>query len=153
MYIHLHERVMCQLMFLHIIRRPPYVSAPSIVCHRDFDAILNDFYSHLVLDEAHNVLVGEPWAYAHGYIQWFYRVSHPYMTQDVAGAPPRLAHQEILEDERTKDDHTTNLSSVYQRIMTIARGAIESEDIAKDNPDMAASHTILLEARSAFGYR
>lgn len=66
-YPHLPERVMHQFKFLHIIQRPPYVSVPLCVsasptdCHRDLDVILDNFFSHLVPYEAHNVPTPGPW--------------------------------------------------------------------------------------------
>lgn len=89
------------------------MSAPPTVRRKYLDAILDDFYSHLVPDEIHSVPVGDIWTYAPSCIQLFYQVSHPYKTSDAARAQPRVAHREILKKERIRDDHTTDLLSIY----------------------------------------
>lgn len=61
----------------------------------------------------------------HRYIQRFYRVSHPYMTLNVAETQPIPAYQEILEVQQVGDDHTQDLLSICQCIATIARDVIE----------------------------
>ncbi|XP_050897796.1 uncharacterized protein LOC127104665 [Lathyrus oleraceus] len=114
MYPHLSERAMRQFGLQQMIPRNPFTSAPLTICHRDLDVILDDFYSHLILEKEHSVPAGDPWAYEHGYIQWFYQVPHPYMISNVAGALPRPAHQEILEEVRAWDDHTVDLLSLYR---------------------------------------
>lgn len=50
--------------------------------------------------DAHSDPVNDIWVVPFGYIQWFYNVPHSYMIPDVAGAPPRPTHQEILEMSR-----------------------------------------------------
>lgn len=53
------------------------------------------------------------------------------MTQDVAWAPPRYANHDILEEKWAKDDHTTDLLSVCQRITMIVRYVIERGTLQK----------------------
>lgn len=90
---------MRQFGFLQIIARPPYVSAPPIVHHKDLDSILDNFYNHLVPYKLHDMLTLDQWVVGQGYFHWFNQVSHPYMTSDIAGAPPRPVYPEILEEE------------------------------------------------------
>lgn len=71
--------------------------------HRDFDAILEDLKSDLVLEDYHWVSDLVQWAYADDYITWFYRVSYPIMTSDVLEIPPCSSNQEVQE---ARDDHT-----------------------------------------------
>lgn len=136
-----------------MIPRHPFVAGPSTVHRRDLDVILDDFYSHVVSNKACSVPTGDPWDYALSYIQQLYRVSHPYMTPDIAGTPPRPAHQEIFEEEWARDDYTPDLLLVCQRIAMVARDTIERGGIVKWSPNMAVLQTILLEALNALGYR
>lgn len=66
----------------------------------------------------------DTWTTAYGYIHQFYQVSHPYMAPDVVRAPLRLAHQEILKDKQSKDDHAQDLLSVYHCIDQEAIGLL-----------------------------
>lgn len=47
----------------------------------------------------------QPWSSAFDYIQWYFRVSHPYMTPDTHRDPPMPTYQEILEEEEVGEDH------------------------------------------------
>lgn len=144
---------MRQFGFLQIIPILPSVSAPLTICHKDLEAILDDFYNHLVPYDEHIVLATNPWAYTQGYLHWFYRVSHPYMTLYIARAPPKSSGQDILEGERFRDDHIMGMLSVCQCISMIARDTIEMGGIAEGNCGMAALQTILLKARNALEYK
>lgn len=97
MYHYLPERVMRQFGYLQIILRPPYESAILGVCCRDLQEILDDFESNLVLYEYHRDPSHVHWACVKGYLTCFYSVSHPIMTPDTLGEPPRLAKLEVLE--------------------------------------------------------
>lgn len=46
-----------------------------------------------------------------------FRVSHPYMTLDILGDPPRPAHQDILEEEQARVDHVVDVLHKYRCIM------------------------------------
>lgn len=67
-----------------------------------------DFYNHLIPDDARRVPALVPFTVAFGYMQWFYNVSHPYLTH-VEGVPPWPAHKEILKEVGTRDDHTQDV--------------------------------------------
>lgn len=125
MYPHLPERVMRQFRVSSYYSKTSLYVCSSNSPRKDHDVILNGFYSHLVSVETRSVPMGEPLAYAQGYINWFYRVSHPYMTPDVAGVPPRHTHQEILEEKRAINDNTSDLLLVCKCIVTITTDTIE----------------------------
>lgn len=74
------------------------------------------------------------------------------MTQDVAGGPPRLPHQEILEEEHARDGHTHNVLSVCRCIATLARDAVEKGDFEEDNSGMTIIQAILAEAQNVLKY-
>lgn len=73
------------------------------------------------------------------------------MTQNIAGAPPRHALQEIMKGERARDDHTVGILFAYQCIVRVARDAIERGNITENNPCMEILQTNLLEAQNALG--
>lgn len=52
-------------------------------------------------------------------------MSYPYMIQDITRDPPRLAHQDILVEERAKVDHVVDGLSRCRRIMEIEHIGIE----------------------------
>lgn len=81
------------------IPRDPTVFAPPTIHHIDLDFILDDLYNHIITQNARSLLSLEPWNVAFDYIKWFYKVSHPYMTSYIVGAPPKTTHSEILEEE------------------------------------------------------
>lgn len=62
----------------------------------------DDFYNHLVPEEAHSVLASLQSSNEFDYIQWYFRVSHPYMTPDAHGDPPWPTYQELSEEEQAR---------------------------------------------------
>lgn len=122
--------------------------ALPIVDHKDIDVILNDFYSHLIPDDARFVPAPDPWVVAFGYFQWFYSVSHPYVTQDFIGAPPRPVHREILEEEYVRDGHAQVVLLTCWHTATLARDALGRGDFEDGSSDMATVQAILVETRN-----
>lgn len=57
------------------------------------------------------------WSCVKDYTTWFYSVSHPIMTPDTPGCPPRPTHEEILENEKAMYDHAIDVLQIYQTIM------------------------------------
>ena len=85
---------------------------------------------------------------------WFYKVLHLYMTQDVPGRPPRLAHEETLENEQVMDDHVVDVLLHCQTIMWLTRVGIEIRVFAKGGDEaIALAHSITFEAWSVVTYR
>lgn len=81
-------------------------------------------------------------------------MSYPYITPHVTGVPSRSSYQDILEKGRAMDDQTTNLLSVCQHILTIARDALrERGNFAQGTSGISALQIKLLEARNALEYR
>lgn len=76
--------------------RDPSISAPPTLVHRDVDTMHDDYLNHVVSDDARGTLVPNYVSVAYGYIQWYFRVSHLYMTMNALGDPPMTTHQEIL---------------------------------------------------------
>ena len=58
----------------------------------------------LVPDESRSTLASNDWNVAYNYIQWYFRISHPYMTLDAPGDPPRSTHQETLTGEQGRSN-------------------------------------------------
>lgn len=79
MYPHLPKRVMHHFKYLQVFPRDPSVSAPLAMVRRDVYVMYDDFYSHLVPNEAQSLESPNKWSTAFDYIQWYFRVSHPYM--------------------------------------------------------------------------
>lgn len=75
--------------YLQVTPRHSLEFASPIVLHRDLDVILKDYEHNLIPDVYRRVPTRIFWAYAEGYITWFYRVSHPIMTQDTPGRSPK----------------------------------------------------------------
>lgn len=72
---------------------------------RDLNSMYNDFLNHLVLDKARSTKAHSDWSFAYNYVQWYFRVSHPYIILDTLEDPPRPSNQDILEEEKTKANH------------------------------------------------
>lgn len=78
---------------------------------------------------------------------WFYNVSHPVMTPDAHGRPPRPAHEEILENEQARDDHAINVLSICQTIMRITYEGIKSGRFERGGDDVVAlAYEIVIES-------
>lgn len=74
------------------------MSDPSTVIRKDdVDDMFEVLYDHSVLEDVRCVSYPQPWNAVYDGIQWFYRVTHPYMTPTSEGKPHRPSHQEILE--------------------------------------------------------
>lgn len=52
------------------------VYAHPIVIYKDVDVMFDDFYNHLVPEEAQSVPAPQPRGNSFVYIQWYFRVSH-----------------------------------------------------------------------------
>lgn len=85
------------------------MSFPPTMVHRDIDEMYDDFLNHLVPTESRDVVAPREWSCALGYIQWYFIVSHPYMTSDAQGDPSRPNHQEILEEENAREDYVVDV--------------------------------------------
>lgn len=74
---------------------------PPMVCHRVIDARFADYHEYLILEDVCIVSAPSPWSIIYNCIKWFYKVSYPYLTLVPTEDLPRLAHQEMLEEEHT----------------------------------------------------
>lgn len=101
------------------IPRASNVSTHPIILHRDDDQIFEALYNHLVLTHVCSVIAPQQWNEIYDYIQWFYRVSHSCMTPDVEGEQSKSAHQEVLEEERAREDHVVNVLPIFLHIVVI----------------------------------
>lgn len=77
-----------------IPRDPTFVSLAIVLC-RNVDEIFAEYHEHLVPRDVSSVSASRLWNTTYDYIQWFYRVSCPYMTPASDGGPRRSSHQEI----------------------------------------------------------
>lgn len=59
MYPHMPEWVMRQFGFIQGIPRDTLVSTPLVMVPKDVDAMYNDLYNHLVLEETLSVLASQ----------------------------------------------------------------------------------------------
>lgn len=69
------------------------------------------------------VLAPVQWAYVGGYMKQFYRISHFIIKLDAPGRPLSSSHQEVLE---VRDDHTHDMSNIYQHIEDMTRSGIDT---------------------------
>ena len=81
---------------MQFVSRDPSKYVPPTMVDKDVDAMYDDFVNHLVLAKARSIVAPSKWSYAYGYVHWYFRVSHSYMTPYIKGEPPRLAH--IIEE-------------------------------------------------------
>ncbi|XP_058770497.1 uncharacterized protein LOC131644109 [Vicia villosa] len=110
------ERCMRQFGRVQMIPRSPFQVAPDTITRIELTSIFEDWAHHLVPNEYRRMVATESWHCVDDYVTWFYRVSHPLMTPDALGDPPRPAHEEILENQQAEDDHATDLLPICQRI-------------------------------------
>lgn len=47
---------------------------------------------------------------------WFLKVSHSIMTSDAPERPPRLAQEELLENQEMENDHATDVLPILHLI-------------------------------------
>lgn len=92
----------------------PTVFSPFNVLHKDVDKIFEVSYDHVVPTDVPYVSPPQPWSAVYGYIQWFYRFSHNYMTLDAEGDPPWLSYQETLEEDNAKVYHVIDVLLICQ---------------------------------------
>ncbi|XP_058766868.1 uncharacterized protein LOC131640495 [Vicia villosa] len=104
---YLPERCMRQFGRVHMILRSPFEAAPDTISRVGLTAIFVDWAHHLVTEEYRRLVATQSWHCVDGYMTWFYRVSHPLMTLEAPEDPPRLAHEEILENQQAEKDHAT----------------------------------------------
>ncbi|XP_058762964.1 uncharacterized protein LOC131636367 [Vicia villosa] len=116
--MYLLKRVMHQFGYLQIIPRPPHDSISSTVPRKYLQAILDNFESHLVLEEYHREPTHVYWTCVKGYMTWLYRLSHPIITPDTLGEPPRPTNQEVLE---IRDEQLENMETVCWRVVEMGR--------------------------------
>lgn len=76
---------MRQFGYMHGISRSSTMCAPSTVTHIYVDDIFEALYDHVVPTDVRRARAPQSWSTVCNYIQWFYIVSHHYMTPDVEG--------------------------------------------------------------------
>lgn len=129
------------------------MSASNNIVHKHLDNILADYKSHIVPDEYRSMSSTSQWSYAEGYMTWFYSVSHPVMTLDTHGHPPKPAHEEIIKHEYVRDEHSIDVLLMCLNIMQIMYEDIESGMSERgDDNVVSLAFSILTEARNDLGY-
>lgn len=96
LYPHLPERVMRQFRYLQVVPREPFVSASHSMIHMDVYVMYDDFYNHLVLDEARSVVAPHECSSVFNYMEWYFIMSHLYVTPYAQRDPPRSTQHEML---------------------------------------------------------
>lgn len=88
------------------------------------------------------------WSVVYDYIQWFFKVSHPFVTPDVEGDQSRPTHQDILEEEHATANHVINvdLSLYYGYWESWHRERWKFEE---DTPKLVTIHAMTAEAHHA----
>ncbi|XP_058766846.1 uncharacterized protein LOC131640475 [Vicia villosa] len=122
---YLEERCMRQFGRVQMIQMSPFEAASDTVTRVVLTAIFEDWAHHLVPEEYRRMVATQSLHCVDGYVTWFYRVSHPLMTPDAPGDPSRAAHEEILENQQTEDDHVSDLLPVCQRIQMLGQDALD----------------------------
>ncbi|XP_058754452.1 uncharacterized protein LOC131627631 [Vicia villosa] len=95
---YLPERCIRQFGRVQMIPRSSFEAAPDTVTRVGLPTIFEDWAHHLVPEEYQHMVATQGWHLVDEYVTWFYRMSHPLMTPDTPGDPPRPAHEEILEN-------------------------------------------------------
>ena len=107
----------------------------------------------MVLEEARMMQAPISWHCVEGYVTWFYTVSHPIMTLDALGRPPRPAHEDILDNQHTQDDHAPNVFPIYQWIKLIGLEALDLGIIERGGPEaVAIIERMVRETSLTMGY-
>ncbi|XP_058741368.1 uncharacterized protein LOC131613741 [Vicia villosa] len=118
---YLSERCIRQFGYMQIIPRSPLQAAYIRNIGRDLEDILADFENHLVSVEYRTHDAISQWNYVEGYMTWFYKVLHSYMTHNAPRRPSRSVHEEFLENQQALDDHAVDVLSQSQNIMQLTR--------------------------------
>lgn len=120
-WVHARVRYVSVSIFVGYSETPLRVCS-STVCDRDLNVILEVLESHLVPKIYRIVSIFVQWAYADGYLTWFYKVSHSIMTPNVLGRSPRSSNHEVL---KYMDDHAEDKSVVYRCIIDMGGSSID----------------------------
>lgn len=112
-----------------------------------------DYESHLAPEKARVTIAKSGKSYADGYIRWFFRVSHPYIVHASPGDPLRPTHQEILEKEQTRLDHTDDFLPRCRRIVEIVRADINEGIFPGGFNVRGVLDAIMTEAQMALLYQ
>lgn len=113
MYSYLLKCVMHQFRYMQFVLKDPSDSASPTMVHIDVDVMYGDYHNHLVPDDTRGTLAPSYQSSGYSYIQWYFKVSHPYMTPNTPKDPHRPAHLEILEEEHVMVDHVVYSLSRY----------------------------------------
>lgn len=106
------------------IPRDAIVTVPPTVHRIDLNFILYYFYSHLITHDTQNVSTLEPQTVTFDHIQWFYKVSHPYIILNDVGHHRKITFNKIVRKGASWDDHAHYVLSIYWCIATLAKDAI-----------------------------
>jgi hypothetical protein len=80
-----------------------------------------------------------PWYVAPNYMQWYFRISHPYRLPLPQGDPPRPCEREasIEEEAYMAGPPTTHLDITLTMIRGIVDGLLTSGELAEDSHALA----------------
>ncbi|XP_058774201.1 uncharacterized protein LOC131648465 [Vicia villosa] len=134
---YLSEWYMQQFDYVQTIPRSPTQASRDTIARWDLNDIFEDWEQHMVPEEYRLMQESSSWQYVEGYVIWFYTVSHPIMTLDALGHPPRSAHEKILENQQL-----------------IGQEALESGIIERGSPEaVSIMERVVSETSSVVGYK
>lgn len=113
------------------------------------DELFVDFENHLSPRKAKSTVATDDLRYEYGYMLWFFRVSHPYIIQDAPRNPPRPNHWDILEKERARADHATDVLLKSRCIMELAWDDIDRGLFLDGSDGRGVFDAIMAEAHEA----
>ncbi|WJX68801.1 hypothetical protein P8452_53136 [Trifolium repens] len=123
--MYLPERVLRQFSHVQSIPRhlresaPPFLTAPATTLIT-ISLHFSGFMERVLTAAQRGSLAIDPWYAVAGYMRWYLKYSHPYMTPLSRGDPPRPCEREAIMEEQA--DMVGPLTSRLEGKLTVIRG-------------------------------
>lgn len=107
MHVHLPERVLHQYGHVQIIQRSPDEATNVVISPEEIDDKWLNYSNYLVDSINRGPQVMHATDCVDGYMQWFYRIPHPFIIPPLEGNPPRVhqTHPVMITQPSTSDPH------------------------------------------------
>ncbi|XP_027915206.1 protein MAIN-LIKE 1-like [Vigna unguiculata] len=148
---HLPERVLRQFGFIQPIPRPP-----SSVPMMDFEAIDDRWKKHEQFVVHQVVQAPAPFSCSDGYLQWFRRVSHPYILRGAKADRPSLVlvprlrrnlPDDITVQRTSPSSSSSGLLGLVKRIVGGLQRMIDCRDVTEGTVAWDRTHELLQMAQ------
>ncbi|XP_027935732.1 protein MAIN-LIKE 1-like [Vigna unguiculata] len=148
---HLPERVLRQFGFIQPIPRPP-----SSVPMMDFEAIDDRWKKHEQFVVHQVVQAPAPFSCSDGYLQWFRRVSHPYILRGAEADRPSLVlvprlrrnlPDDITVQRTSPSSSSSGLLGLVKRIVGGLQRMIDCRDVTEGTVAWDRTHELLQMAQ------